>query len=249
MSGQALPADVDVDVDLDDDPSLDQVSLPRQAADVVALLRQHRDGSLHNNDRYVSPLTVHEFGVVAACLDFGRHYGAVTAAGADNDNSTTYHGANSYSHNSPSSRMGQRKHNEVTPDKADSAAFNRTDLLDLGCYIVDNITWYYDPDLEQFIMKEPLVIHDQPAEEVPKPILDLAKQAAAGHPGRSLEVLDGLVTGKWEIMLPSRDDSDGFDTDPSFTYNPDHDDNTILISITIQTGSCAGTEPCARFSF
>jgi hypothetical protein len=74
-------------------------------------------------------------------------------------------------------------------------------------------------------MQEPLVIHDQPADEVPKLILKLARQAAAGHPSRFLEVLDGLVTGRWEILLPPHDDSDGFDTDPSPTYDPSRGGN------------------------
>lgn len=49
---------LDNDLDLDKD----QVSLPRQAADVVTLLRQRRDGSLHGNDLYILPLKSHEFG-------------------------------------------------------------------------------------------------------------------------------------------------------------------------------------------
>lgn len=44
------------------------LSLPRQAADVVTLLCQRRDGSLHDNDRYMLPLTSHELRLA----DLGR---------------------------------------------------------------------------------------------------------------------------------------------------------------------------------
>jgi hypothetical protein len=34
----------------------------------------------------------------------------------------------------------QRKDKEVTFDEASGAVFSRADLLDLGCYVADNVT-------------------------------------------------------------------------------------------------------------
>lgn len=190
-----------------------------------------------------------------ACLDLKKHYGRLM------DITTEHQHEHEHDYNeqtlscvgrAPAQQNGNNNSTSApTPAPAPAPAFSaadsvdanadtvldRTDLLSLGCYIADKVTWCYDPILQEFVMSEALLIHDLPAKEIAELVLSCAQTAAELDCHWSiLERLDDLVAGKCSVRLPaapireSGQGHDAYDSDPSPSYIPDGADASSNLS-------------------